>query len=373
MIQRNIKRSRAAGFSLVELMLALALGLIVVTGIVQLFVGNSQTYNVLNGQARMQENARFAMEFIARAARSAGYFGCANQTQSLISAIGAGSIPNLSSTPEFNVSRPVEGFDGAGAAWNPPLNTLPTTVGGVNNNVYEAGTGIDTGEVEPGTDVLVVRSLASTSPLLEDLPPNGEPLVSDASGIEANDIVMVANCEQAAMFRVTAAPADGADAVRLELSVGGGGPFDNAPSVQLPNGTIAALNLSPIGRPYRMDSLVGEVESTFFFIAEGAGGVDGDRPLALWQKVGRAAPVELVQGVENLQVLYGVDTSLADGVPNANEYVTAADLDPDNADVVSVRVTLTVNSVEDVTETGDPLRRAFTKTILLRNSDPEAV
>ena len=63
----------ARGFSLIELMLALALGLVVVTGIVQLFIGNSQTYTVLNGQSRLQENARFGFEFITQAARSAGY------------------------------------------------------------------------------------------------------------------------------------------------------------------------------------------------------------------------------------------------------------------------------------------------------------
>ena len=58
---------RAQGFSLIELMLALALGVVVTAGIVTLFVGNNQTYTLLNGQSRMQENARFAVDFIARA------------------------------------------------------------------------------------------------------------------------------------------------------------------------------------------------------------------------------------------------------------------------------------------------------------------
>ena len=67
---------RAQGFSLIELMLALALGVVVTAGIVTLFVGNNQTYTLLNGQSRMQENARFALDFITRSARAAGYFGC---------------------------------------------------------------------------------------------------------------------------------------------------------------------------------------------------------------------------------------------------------------------------------------------------------
>ena len=67
---------RTAGFSLIELMLALALGVVVTSGIVQLFVGNNQTYTLLTGQSRMQESARYALDFIARSARMSGYFGC---------------------------------------------------------------------------------------------------------------------------------------------------------------------------------------------------------------------------------------------------------------------------------------------------------
>src|SRR4030095_537264 len=67
---------RMGGFSLIELMLALALGVVVTYGIVQLFVGNSQTNTMLNGQSRMQEAARFAVDFVSRSARAAGYLGC---------------------------------------------------------------------------------------------------------------------------------------------------------------------------------------------------------------------------------------------------------------------------------------------------------
>ena len=47
-------------------------GVIVTAGIVQLFVSNDQTYTLLTGQARMQESARFALDFISRSARDAG-------------------------------------------------------------------------------------------------------------------------------------------------------------------------------------------------------------------------------------------------------------------------------------------------------------
>ena len=60
---------RQHGLSLVELLLALALGLIVVTGIVQLFIGNSRTYSLINGQSRMQENARYTVDALSKEIR----------------------------------------------------------------------------------------------------------------------------------------------------------------------------------------------------------------------------------------------------------------------------------------------------------------
>ena len=63
----------ARGFSIVELLIAMVLGSIVIIGIVQLFVANSATYKVLVGQSRMQESARFSLEFIGRDVRRAGY------------------------------------------------------------------------------------------------------------------------------------------------------------------------------------------------------------------------------------------------------------------------------------------------------------
>ena len=94
-------------------------------------------------------------------------------------------------------------------------------------------------------------------------------------------------------------------------------------------------------------------------------------PLALWQKVGSAGPVELIQGVEDLQVLYGIDTTLNDGIANPNRYVPFDSVPLDVGQIVAVRATITVNSVDVVTEDGNRLQRTFSKTIQIRNSNPE--
>ncbi len=61
------------GFSIVELMIALVLGLILLGGVIQVFLSSRQTYSANEAMSRMQENGRFALEFMARSARLAGY------------------------------------------------------------------------------------------------------------------------------------------------------------------------------------------------------------------------------------------------------------------------------------------------------------
>ena len=69
----QLTRGKQAGLSLIELMVAMALGLFLLAGIVQVFLGSKQSFNVIHTQTHMQENGRFAMEFIAQSLKNAGY------------------------------------------------------------------------------------------------------------------------------------------------------------------------------------------------------------------------------------------------------------------------------------------------------------
>ncbi len=358
------------GFSLIEMLLAMVLGLIVVTGIVQLFIGNSQSANLIGGQARLQENARFAFEFLSSAARRAGYFGCIRDAETRV----WGLIGNPVQLPEYNVDQAVGGFDANGdGTWTPDTLNLP---GGTPGNT-NWGNGIDIASLDPNSDIIVFRNLreptqtlTATMQPLEDAvvtAPGGDP------GFGVDDIVMVADCEQAAVYRVTGMNVAGNEATLLNaVNAGGASPFfQNSALVTPPAGPQVPFTKSFLGRSYGADAVVGAVESTYFFIAPSTRANNaGDMPAALWQKVGPNAPVELIQGVENMQILYGVDTTLADDIPNPNQYVIASAV-PDPRQVVSIQVTLTVNSIDRVTEDNATLRRTFSKTILVRNANPQ--
>jgi type IV pilus assembly protein PilW len=66
----------ARGFSLIELMVALALGLIVVLGVAQIFISAQNTYVSQNASANMQEDARFVLSKMTQEIRMVGMFGC---------------------------------------------------------------------------------------------------------------------------------------------------------------------------------------------------------------------------------------------------------------------------------------------------------
>ncbi len=64
---------RQNGLSLIELMVALALGLVLMIGVLQVFLTTRQTYANSEAMTRLQDNGRFALEMIASSARHAGY------------------------------------------------------------------------------------------------------------------------------------------------------------------------------------------------------------------------------------------------------------------------------------------------------------
>lgn len=81
------------GFGLIELLIALALSLIVVLGVAQVFISAKNTYVSQNTAAGMQEDARFVLSKMIQEIRMVGMFGC------------LGTVTDASSTGDFNASQ----------------------------------------------------------------------------------------------------------------------------------------------------------------------------------------------------------------------------------------------------------------------------
>jgi len=358
---------RAQGFSLIELMLALALGVVVTAGIVTLFVGNNQTYTLLNGQSRMQENARFAVDFISRSARAAGYLGCDPEAGKIYKTLN-GAWNQLF---EFDITTPVQAFHGTASGngvndWTPALTTLPRTGSAVG---YIVANGVDLATMQPLSDVLVLRHVQIPGARIAAIvQANANPTVEvPAGGLGFTDgnFVALNNCEQATVFRVATVAAPAGPIATLVLNA--------APAVGLGLYQNLALQpLSPTGIPYgeannAQGSSVGRVLTDIYYVAQGAGTNNRNQiPWSLWRKTSEDAPVELIQGVENLRVRFGIDTTPNDNVDAATQYVTYNNV---GANVIrALRVSVTANSVDVVSDgAATPLSRTFSQTISFRN------
>ena len=76
-------RGKQQGLSLVELLIALVLGLVLMSGVIQVFITTKQAYNLNEEMTWIQENARFSMGFLSEDLRMAGYYGCASRSNSV--------------------------------------------------------------------------------------------------------------------------------------------------------------------------------------------------------------------------------------------------------------------------------------------------
>ncbi|APV40695.1 pilus assembly protein PilW [Pseudomonas frederiksbergensis] len=81
------------GFGLIELLIALALSLVVVLGVAQIFIAAKNTYVSQSTAAGMQEDARFVLSKMIQEIRMVGMFGC------------LGTISDASSAGNFNASQ----------------------------------------------------------------------------------------------------------------------------------------------------------------------------------------------------------------------------------------------------------------------------
>ena len=361
-VARPVKTNR--GLTLVELMVAIALGLVITAAVVQIFVTSRSSYTMEEGLARVQEAGRFAVDLMSYDIRMAGYTGCLPRTTKPASA--------LNNPDDFATAGPyryLQGFTYVGSGGVNPASdwseSLPAAY-------------FSSSELLPESDVLVVRRGSEVSTQLNekiDTPSAQAKIQGNPSGLKQFDIVMLTSCrqEKAEIFQITG-PASIDDITKNELvhNEGVGNPG---------NATKEFKTLFEQG-----DEIV-KLITHVYFVGPGKGG----RP-ALFRKGLQNADTgesvftsqELVEGVVRLKVLFGVDT---DGDKVANKFVPAKDVTAAEADkVFAVRMALLVRTPEKVdsqpevaslnllgtaySPTGDDRfyrHRVFNSTIHLRN------
>ena len=325
------------GFTLIEIMVAMTIGLVISALVVTIFSASSRTYKAADTVGALQETGRVAMETIDRDVQMAGFRGCnSNNVES------SGPLVNVITLPNAYVNdlgTPIQGYEYTGPGWTP---ALPGVIAGAAP------------APAAGSDVLVVRVPVGTPATLSGAMVSATsdvPLFS-AAGFNAGDNVFIANCDQTAAFRVT-----GIAGTSLRHIVG---PNSNA----------------SLGKVFDVDALVMRFETHAYYVAPSSRNPATET--SLWMMINAGAPVEVVEDVQGLQIQYGEDTD-ADYVANvfrkANNVV-------DFTQVVALQVNLLLrgtrsNEAQQITnyvfngQTVAPAdgytRRVYTATIQLRN------
>lgn len=330
-----MNRRRQKGLTLVEMMIALVLGLLLIGGALSVLQSTQQSYRLQENMSRLQENGRLAMEILARDLRMAGFSQC-------------GAIADL----EFhnNVkgsgkdSDPAFDFDGRSSLFAyQPENALP------------------------GTDALRLRQADERS--LEVVEGGGGDgnnanikVAGNALGLKQDDVVSVTNCRDGDTFRITNSPQQTDDADQV---------------VTLAH--AANDNTSPkLQGEYGVGDRVMLIRELGWYVAEtGESYTDGTPVTALFRETDDG-PAPIVSDVIGMRLRYGVDN---DGDGSIDAYERANNVTDWHA-VLAVRVSLLLHTADDnlsdgasevvfdnarVTAEDRRLLRVFTTTVALRN------
>ncbi len=292
MFTESTPRRRQQGVTLIELMVALLLGLLLTAGMIQVFIGNRATYEFNDSLSRIQENARFTLDHIAYNTRMAGYSGCLSDVA---------IHNNLDAPDDFrdDIENGLEGFDANGTAdgqaFASTADPLPSTNLGAWTPTLPAELN---GLVLPGSDVLLVRSVGGAPhPLVSPFSDSSQLFVDEPHDFILGEILVVTDCQKASIFQLTNVSSTGFG-VNL---------------VHSNDGKYTPGNSSPTWGPeqeYGLGAEVARLQTFAFFVGRSANGVPTLFQLRLQLHSATAsgfAPEELAEGIDTMQVRYGID------------------------------------------------------------------
>jgi type IV pilus assembly protein PilW len=347
-----------SGVTLIELMVSLAIGMFMTVGMSYLYLSVSRVFENLQASSRLQERVRFGFERITNDLRMAGVTGCSYQTM-------ANVLNDSTSWYTSFFTRPVMGHDSNGGGFPSDLTSFRLR----------------------GDALEVLRADSDAEYIIQSHnPPSATITLTDKHDIQPGQIVVATDCSHAAVFQITNANSNNATLVH---NTGISAPGNCTKGLGVPvvcSNPGTAYEFAPGSRLLRMTGVA-------YYIRANAVG----EPALYRNAVGVASngaqlmPQEILDGIEDFQVRYGIDTSIpADGsvdlYSSADEVTTVAPGSDDDEKwrrVLAVRVSLVVVSTASQqvgtqvipyviegtsrTPTDRRLRKVFTTTVAIRN------
>lgn len=298
--------SKARGFSLIELMVALIIGLLVVAAAGGIFISNKRTYNATETLGRIQENGRVAFELMARDVRVAGGTPCGKN-------IPIANVLNDTSAFDYSWDDGIEGFDANQAA-----------------NAVVIGTA--TAQRVGDTDAIEFKSAGNSGVTVSKHVPASAVIHLNTTqhGFAVGDILIICDYSQASIFQVTPG---GATVSHVGHSTGGAVEPGNACKALSFPVDPACASKPKDGKVYADNAQIAKLSSAIWYIG------NNDRGgRSLFRKVLNGTPEEVTEGVQDMQLTYLV--------PGGASYSTATSVEAANKwkDVTAVRIDLTLQA-----------------------------
>ncbi len=326
---------RAAGFTLIELMIAMVLGLIVIGGVISVFIAGQRSYATNNALADVQENSRIAFEMLVQDIRGAGLTGCNNSAP-------VGNVLKNQNTEWFaNWTNALHGFTGTQA--DPAVTT------GTAQGQRVAGTG----------SIQVIGADDAGLSIKTYVKNSAQFTLNQTSPLSPGDIIVVCDPSHTAITQVTGPSSSGTN-VEVINDIGNTVyPGNCSKGLGFP--TICTAN----GNQYlfRPNSQIVKLSAHDWYIGiNPLGGKSLYRGSVDTRSSNSSAPrisEEMVRDVNDMQMLYHV--------PGAVDFKTA-DLITDWTAVDGVRVTLTLESTDKrASTTSKAILRTLVATATVRN------
>ena len=346
-------RGSQRGFTMVELMVALLLGLVLIGGVINVFLTSGQTLRVNQNLSRVHENARFAIEMFSREIREAGMVPCGSTLSANVLRGSGGSVPWWASTYDGMV----RGFDDG------------------QNSTAIKGFGASTADRVGGTDALLILRPSSDEADLRRLASHdpAENSFTDASVISTavksrydSRPALVCDGKSAALLQI------GAASVSLGEYDYGTGTYNC--SMNLGSADAACATTTP--RTFDAGAQLTRWDPAFWYVGHNSRGTKSLYRVGIKLSSGAVENdvQEMVPDVENMQIDYLTRNRDAGNVL-ATDWVAASDSafaggwTSTTAEVVAARVKLTLRSTEAVGEGNVPLTRTFVILGSIRNRE----
>ncbi len=298
------------GFSLVELMVAITIGLVILAGVITVFVAQRQVYGTATAQASIQNAENAIAAIVGPAVRGAGFAGCgAFSTAGTIIDTSGGGLPYNFSAPLFgyDANVPMGGLNAAGDSnsgdWTPALDASLTGLPEAGSDVLAVG-----GEL-PGTIPVPVTDIVGNS---GQLTIQRQPFAPPSTAtVQPGMIGAVSDCAKSISFVIFSQAGANSNNLIIHHDQGSG------------TGSNKQANFAP---NFPQGSQFVLLQQEAFYVGQGPGGQSALYGAVMmcgqWQSLSVlntgcskgnggsvSAPQPLVPGVDNMQILYGIGSA----------------------------------------------------------------